>query len=404
MKEPHKIVLDYVNKKDQNPSCRIQNERNKNEKYPLDKIMEDEDFNELLLKLTEELYKFGLKNLRQWNYRTFNKYSQECFLKDFDKLKKYTLEGYRISSTTRIGQKCMDYYTMYLIDNVKNYKGISFQGQFTPENIKYALKKNRTQHSSTYVTEILRTLPCVGGNGFSVTAYKPTLTKAICDYYKATNVLDTCVGWGGRMIGAVASGAKYTGIEPATETFAALKHICGDLKINNSVTLHNGAAETILPTLEGKFDLVITSPPYFNLEIYTDEESQSYKQTQTWEEWVDNYLTPWVYGALNLLDSNGVSCWSVKNFKSNKEYDLKDKVVELHKNKGWNIQNEIFYIGKKKGSTKNYDSMDLPALLKKCRALNLDYKSVANNKESLVALLDTAPAPRSEETFIFKKT
>lgn len=351
MSEPNDIVVKYVNKTNQNPSCRIQNERNKDKdgykKRPENKILEDDQFNKLFPELPEQIFMFGLKNLRQWNYSTFNKYSQDSFSKDFEKLKKYKLNGFRISSTTRLGQECMTFHAMHLIDNVKNCKGISIEGQFTNENITTALKKNRTQHSSTYVTEILRTLPGVGGNGFSVTAYKPTMTKAICDYYKATNVLDTCMGWGGRMIGAVASGATYTGIEPATETFAALQNICNVLNIEDSVTLHNSTAETMLPKLEKRYDLVITSPPYFNLEIYTDEETQSYKKEQTWEEWVENYLTPWVNGALDLLVTGGVSCWSVKNFKSDKEYNLKDAVVELHKKKGWTMQKEIFYIGKK---------------------------------------------------------
>jgi len=349
MSEPHAIVVGYVNKRNQNPSCIIQNDKKKDNKFPTDKIMEDAEFELKIEEIANEIYKFGLKSLRQWNYRTFSKYSPECFGKDFEKLKKYKLEGFRISSTTRVGQKCMDYHTMHLIDKVQNCKGISFEGQFTIENIKSALHKNRIQHSSTYVTEILRTLPGVGGNGFSVTAYKPTMTKAICDYYNATNVLDTCVGWGGRMIGAVASGATYTGIEPATETFAALQHICRDLNIKESVTLHNSTAETTLPKLEKKYDLVITSPPYFNLEIYSDHESQSYKK-QTWEEWVENYLTPWINGALDLLISGGVSCWSVKNFKSDKEYKLKDVVIEIHKKRGWIMQKEIFYIGKKTGN------------------------------------------------------
>lgn len=353
---PPQIIIDYVNKKNQNPSCHIQNEKFKNKagykKFPEDKIMKDDQFIELLPKLAEELYNYGLKNLRQWNYETFSDYTPESFKEDYEKLEKYELDGFRISSTTRIGQQCMAFHTMYLIDKVKNSKGISFEGQFTIENIKKALEKNRTQHSSTYVTEILRTLPGVGGNGFSVTAYKPTMTKAICDYYGATNVLDPCIGWGGRMIGAVAHGAKYTGMEPATETFAALENIRDDLGISDKVTLYNSTAEDMLPELNKEYDLVITSPPYFNLEIYTDEETQSYEGgEQTFEEWKEKYLKRWINGALALLVEGGISCWSVKNFKINgKLYKLKDAVVKIHKEQGWEIQKEIFCIGKVGGN------------------------------------------------------
>lgn len=355
MSEPNEIIAKYVNQRNKNPSCRIQNKRyaddittGKKKSFPEDNIMEDADFDIIKEQLAGEIYKFGLKNLRQWNYRNFSNYSYETFQEDFENLKKFKLDGCRISSNTTIGQKCMDYHTMHLIDKVTNYKDISFEGQYTLANIIIALVRNRNQHSSTYITEILRTIPGVGGsNGFSVTKYKPTMTKGICDYYHARNVLDICVGWGGRPIGTVASGAKYTGIEPATETFDALKHICEDLGITDSVTLFNTTAQVTLPTLKKEYDLAITSPPYFNLEIYNSEESQSYEQGNTWEKWIDNFLTPSVNGVLAVLIDGGISCWSVKNFKSDKQYNLKDVVVELHSKQGWVLQNEVFWIGNK---------------------------------------------------------
>ena len=43
-----------------------------------------------------------------------------------------------------------------------------------------------------------------------------------------------------------------------------------------------------------------------------------------------------------MLIEGGVSCWSVKNFKSDKEYNLKDVVVELHNKRGWVLQPKVF--------------------------------------------------------------
>lgn len=342
------IVKKYINQHNVNPSCKIQNDRGHEPKFPTDKIIDDEDFNKIVDELSKEIFIFGLGNLRQYNFIEFKGFCKEKFLKDFKKLIKYKLDGFRISSRTKKGQNCMDYHTRHLIDKVKSCKGVSAEGVFTIENIIIALKSNRSQHSSTYVSEILRVLPGVGsGKGFSVTAYKPTMTKAICDYFKARNVLDICIGWGGRPIGAVASGSNYTGIEPASETFKALQNICNDLEINDKVKLINSTAEIILPKLNKEYDLAITSPPYFNLEMYNDEPTQSYNKGLTYGDWKEQYLKPWVYGVLNVLVIGGVSCWSVQNINSDGNYNLYDDVVELHKNKGWHLQKEVFCIGDK---------------------------------------------------------
>ena len=341
------IVKNYIYQRNVNPYCKIQNDKGHEPKYPTDKIIDDKDFNKIVDELSKEIYKFGLENLRENYCIEFKGFCKEKFLTDFKELRKYKLDGFRISSSMKKGQKCMNYHTSHLIDKVKNYKGVSVEEVFTIENIIIALKKNRTQHSSTYISEILRSLPGIGGNGFSVTAYKPTMTKAICDYFKAINVLDICIGWGGRPIGAVASGANYTGIEPASETFKALQNICNDLEINDKVKLINSTAEITLPKLNREYDLAITSPPYFNLEIYNDEPTQSYHKGLSYDDWKEQYLKPWVYGVLNVLVIGGVSCWSIKNIKSDRSYNLYDDVVELHKNKGWHLQKEVFFIGKK---------------------------------------------------------
>ena len=130
MSEPIEIVAQYVNQSNQNPSCRIQNTRyadaiakGKKPSIPKpmseDNIMEDADFNKIKEEVAKGIFEFGLSNLRQYNYRIFGKFSLEVFRKDFVKLQNYKLVGNTISPTTKIGQKCMEYYTMPLIDRLK---------------------------------------------------------------------------------------------------------------------------------------------------------------------------------------------------------------------------------------------------------------------------------------------
>ena len=165
------------------------------------------------------------------------------------------------------------------------------------------------------------------------------------------NVLDVCIGWGGRMLGSVCiDNVSYTGIEPYTKTFKALQNIKKDLKLTDKqVKLYNDVAENVLPGLKQEYDLALTSPPYYNLEIYTDEKTQSHHH-DSYEKWVNNFLKPVVEGVLDKLVEGGKSCWSVKNIKTDGKYNLYDDVVKIHNDNGWilmkeNGENVEFYVG-----------------------------------------------------------
>jgi len=178
-----------------------------------------------------------------------------------------------------------------------------------------------------------------------VTIYRPLLTKMIVEHFEAKEVLDVCVGWGGRMLGsACIDGVNYTGIEPCKKTYDGLNKMKKKLKLNN-VTLYKKGAEDVLPTLEKKYDLALTSPPYYNLEIYSEEKTQSHQQGGTYEDWYDSFLKPVVHGVIDKLKEDGTSCWSVKNFKTDKNYNLYDDIVKLHEEKGWKKIDTEFFVG-----------------------------------------------------------
>jgi hypothetical protein len=160
-------------------------------------------------------------------------------------------------------------------------------------------------------------------------------------------VLDVCAGWGGRMIGAKSVGIKvhYTGIDPCAKTYEALRAIRDELELTN-VTLINQPAEVALQELDpgATYDIALTSPPYYNLEIYSDEPTQSISSSAVsdgYQTWLNTFLHPVIAGIIRL----GVkySCWSVKNFKTDKKYDLLDDVIRIHGEYGWRLlDNTVF--------------------------------------------------------------
>ena len=301
--------------------------------------MSDEEFIDFLPKFTKEFYDYGLDNL----LNAYNK-GLTNINKDWDNLKKKLIKDNNINSTSIVGLNIIK-KNMPHIYEVENYKGKSIKNMWIPDIIKKAIRNNRKSHITPYVSEIIRQVGFTAGTS-KVTIYRPLLTKRIVEYFNAKNILDICTGWGGRMIGTrCIPGTSYTGIEPCLKTYNGLVDIKKNLNIED-ITLYNSPAEDILPKLKKEYDIAITSPPYFNLESYSDEDTQSIKKYTTYDTWVKGFLRPCVKGVLSKLITGGHSCWSVKNFKTDKKYNLLDDIINIHKESGWNLRNDIeFYVG-----------------------------------------------------------
>lgn len=266
-----------------------------------------------------------------------------------------------LDARSKPGHKLLDHHMPHFYD-VKNYKGISVKSLITQTAMEKALYQNLQMHSTPYASELRRMLTMTGGLG-NVTKYGAPTTKAIVQYFRATRVLDPCTGWGGRMLGTLAAGTTttYTGCEPDPNTAKGLMDILNDPAIptetSDRAEIYENPVEEALPTLQTlpKFDLLLTSPPYFNLELYTAG-TQSTNTWKTWEEWVAKWLKPTILGCLDCLTIQGTSCWSVKNFKTDKAYPLADVVKQIHKEAGWTLVKTIKMTGSARPGTNRITS------------------------------------------------
>jgi hypothetical protein len=265
-----------------------------------------------------------------------DEYSLDQRTKDWSSLcKKAVLkdgEVLPIDTRSRPGHKILDHWMTHFYD-VQNWKGVSVRNLVTTAQLEKAFVANIQMHSTPYKSEIRRMLVMMGGLG-NVTKYRAVTSKTIVEFFGAKSVLDPCIGWGGRMLGSLAAGALYTGCEPDPNTVRGLRGILGD--IGKTATVLEIPAETALPGITGEFDLVLTSPPYFNLELYTAGD-QSVANHPTWDEWVETWLKPVILSCLSKVRTGGTSCWSVKNFKTDKAYPLADVTKKIHADAGWTL-------------------------------------------------------------------
>jgi 16S rRNA G966 N2-methylase RsmD len=316
-----------------------------NRKHALTSLT-DAEFEAILPQLAAELESNGV--LRET-------YSDSEIQKDWALLlkKDVTTNPFNISATEVAGMKVLRKHMRHF-HSVRNYKGHSVESLWTQPCLEKALRFNRAQHSTPYASEIIRSLSFANGLG-KVTMYRPLMAKKVVSYLANKDeltdvrVLDVCAGWGGRMIGAKSVGIKvhYTGIDPCAKTYEALRAIRDELGLTN-VTLFNKPAEVALQELDrgpgATYDIALTSPPYYNLEIYSDEPTQSITSSAVsdgYQAWLNKFLSPVIAGVIRL----GVkySCWSVKNFKTDKKYDLLDDVIRIHGEHGWRLLDDVVF-------------------------------------------------------------
>ncbi len=107
-------------------------------------------------------------------------------------------------------------------------------------------------------------------------------------------ILDTSTGYGGRLVGFMASklDGRYIGIDPNTVTHKSNTLMAKAMGFEDRVRLINKPAEDVSDKeiKTGSVDFAFTSPPYFAKEIYSDEATQSRERYKTFEEWRDGFL------------------------------------------------------------------------------------------------------------------
>ena len=68
---------------------------------------------------------------------------------------------------------------------------------------------------------------------------------------------------------------------------------------------------------ENSFDTVFTSPPYFNIERYTQEPNQSWKKYKKIDSWLNDFLFVTLDKAWKGLKTNGVMIVNISDVYSN---------------------------------------------------------------------------------------
>jgi len=168
-------------------------------------------------------------------------------------------------------------------------------------------------------------------NAQGVSGFRPTAAAALYSMFtkEGDTVLDMSAGFGGRMLGAYLNKLNYIGVEPSTKTFNGLNRLASFL--NYDATLYKIGSEDLtgIHLEEGGVDFAFTSPPYFDLEQYSNEKTQSYKKFTDKYTWVWDYLGATFSNTQDALKYGGYMAINIANTKNFP--DLEEETINVAK-------------------------------------------------------------------------
>jgi hypothetical protein len=196
---------------------------------------------------------------------------------------------------SNVGNKASDYF-----HQVERWK-CDATGYPSPQKTWETERYRLTLFKALFSLKVKEINPQVFRNIISLRKYiaaqfRPSAAKAVYDFFQAKTVLDFSVGWGDRLLGAHTSEyvERYVGFDPNPFLFDGyFKQILSYNKFLGKIkpfNIRRACAEDESIVLKNEFDLIFTSPPYFDKEKYDQGENQSYIKYKGFDTWMKDFL------------------------------------------------------------------------------------------------------------------
>lgn len=243
-------------------------------------------------------------------------YSFEQCICDYQKLVSAYNSGKldEIKPLSLVGIKFVEYFTYIELLNTKSKQGISFY-DFWYNKEKYMNRDSSTLKLIEYIkrekpklNEIKQAKKVFNLYYGSIDVFRPTIAMKIYDRFKPTCVLDFTMGWGGRLTGFSATSLpKYIGIDyniNLIEPYQKMREYLNTVSKINCELYFQDALSVDYSKLE--YDMVFTSPPFYNKEIYGDKDDARSK-----DMWDKEFYIPIFHKTWDNLKQGGYYCLNV---------------------------------------------------------------------------------------------
>lgn len=155
--------------------------------------------------------------------------------------------------------------------------------------------------------------------------FRPSLMSGFIKLLNAKSVLDFSSGWGDRLLGAIANDVRYVGVDPNPCVHKGYSKMI-DMFAKDSTKYTMICAPFQTAKLPNEyFDLVFTSPPYFDLEIYTEtqDDNQSINEFTNLDSWFEKFLMFSLQKCWKSLNARGHMIIIINNIRDKPDFVLK---------------------------------------------------------------------------------
>ena len=168
---------------------------------------------------------------------------------------------------------------------------------------------------------VLRTM--ISLRKYICSQFKPNVAKVLYDKLGSKNILDFSAGWGDRLAGFYASETSeyYLGIDPRKENHPIYneqaefyhKHMTV-FEVQKKCDFKEFPAEDFnYSKYPMEFDTVFTSPPYFSVERYSYDDTQSWVRYKDIDDWNKKFLQKTIEKLWPSIKSGGYLCVNISD-------------------------------------------------------------------------------------------
>lgn len=147
-------------------------------------------------------------------------------------------------------------------------------------------------------------------------------------------------------MGAMSSRMRYnyTGIDPNTKTYnglVALGELMNECGQGNGYSMNCIPSEDFKP-VAGFYDAAFSSPPYFNLETYSDELTQCMNRCSNVDAWFELYVEPTLTMIHYGLAPGAIYAVNIADYKIGKEqFEIVERWKQLSEKVGFTFEKTV---------------------------------------------------------------
>lgn len=256
----------------------------------------------------------------------YTKFSKTELMKDFTFLKNFNINsiynGNIIKLINPAGINIFKNFSPHFFE-VKSYekRKPSIVEAFTDDKLLEKVIKNRVDKNYNMTGNMLKQGLGNSKIAFKASIFFPTVAKVIYSKYTQENdiIYDYSMGFGQRLLGALSLNykVKYVGADPLKQSVDSNLNIFNFMNenipgLNKEVDIRCcGSEEFLDEQYIGKIKLAFSSPPYFNIEQYSDDSSQAYHNND-YCYFINEYWRKTVFNIDKMLTNDGIFAINVK--------------------------------------------------------------------------------------------